>query len=521
MAQLLKASGFLGRSIVRTLRQNDLLVYKRPCLAFFHTTPRDSAHSIEPRKTLRASLVLEDGTNLSGFSFGHSTSSTGELVFNTGLVGYPEALTDPSYKGQILMLTYPIIGNYGVPNTTELDVYGLLKNVESSNIQVAGLIVQDYTHGYSHWNAVKSLSQWLKEDQVPALYGIDTRRLTKIVREKGTHLAKIEFEDQPVEFTDPNKRNLMAEVSTKEVLVYGKGNPHKVVVVDCGIKQNIIRNLVTRGAEVHLVPWNYDYSQLEYDGLFVSNGPGDPALATDAINSLKKVLDNDRPEPIFGICMGNQLVGLAAGASTFRLSLGHRGHNQPVINNLNGEAFITSQNHGYAVDDTTLPSDWKTLFYNPNDLSNEGIVHRKKPIFTAQFHPEHCGGPTDTEYLFDAFMKMVKDEKSSIEVLHRPVHVLEKKKFSKVLVLGSGGLSIGQAGEFDYSGSQAVKALKEENIETVLINPNIASVQTNEVGEKQADVVYFVPVTSEFIEDVIKRERPDGLLLSMGGQTAL
>ncbi|KAK3747312.1 hypothetical protein QZH41_016939, partial [Actinostola sp. cb2023] len=469
---------------------------------------------------MKASLELQGGKKLSGYSFGHESSSTGELVFNTGLVGYPEALTDPSYRGQILVLTFPIIGNYGVPDTKELDAFGLLKNLESSKIQVAGLIVQDYTHGYSHWKAVKSLSQWLKEDKIPALYGIDTRMLTKRIREQSNQLAKIEFQDQPIEIEDPNVRNLVAEVSTKQVEIFGKGNPHKIAVVDCGIKHNIIRNLVQRGAEVHLLPWDYDYTKMDYDGLFLSNGPGDPALATDAINILRTVIET-RSEPTFGICMGNQLIGLAAGAKTLKLPLGHRGHNQPVISTINNEAFITSQNHGYAVDSNTLPAGWKSLFYNPNDMSNEGIMHESKPIFTCQFHPEHFGGPTDSEYLFDSFMKMVKENKPARQVLDRPLPQIEKKNFKKVLVLGSGGLSIGQAGEFDYSGSQAVKALKEEKIKTVLINPNIASVQTNEVGDKQADTVYFVPVTPEFIEDVIKRERPDGLLLSMGGQTAL
>lgn len=481
-----------------------------------------SSVSTRSRKSLSASLVLEDGTRLKGYSFGHGKSTSGEVVFNTGLTGYPEALTDPSYRGQILTLTYPIVGNYGVPSTTERDKYGLLKHVESENIQVSGLLVQDYSHNYSHWNAVKSLSEWLQEEKIPALYGVDTRMLTKIIRDKGTILGKIEFEDQPVEFVDPNKRNLTAEVSVQEKQIFGEGNPYKVIVVDCGIKQNMIRHLVMRDAEVHLVPWNYDYSEDIYDGLFISNGPGDPAMVWDAVLNLRKVLKNERNQPIFGICMGNQLTGLAAGAQTYKLPLGNRGHNQPVINQLNGQAFITSQNHGYAIDEKTLPSDWKSLFINANDNTNEGIMHKDKPIFTAQFHPEAFGGPTDTEFLFDTFMNLVKGGKTSVDhAMGRPFKVPTPPKVSKVLVLGSGGLSIGQAGEFDYSGSQAIKALKEENMKTVLMNPNIASVQTNAEGEKQADVVYFVPITEQFVEDVIRRERPDGILLSMGGQTAL
>ncbi|XP_070569881.1 carbamoyl-phosphate synthase [ammonia], mitochondrial-like [Ptychodera flava] len=474
------------------------------------------------RKPRKANLVLEDGQTFTGYSFGKERSIAGEVVFNTGLVGYPESLTDPSYRGQILTLTYPIVGNYGVPDTKITDELGLTLNMESERIHVSALLVQDYSHEHSHWDSVKSLSQWLVEEDVPALYGIDTRMLTKIIRDKGTVLGKIEFSDQPVEFEDPNLRNLIAEVSTQDVRIFGEGNPYKIIAIDCGVKHNIIRSLVQRKAEVHLVPWNYDFTQEAYDGLFISNGPGDPTLAKETIQNLKKVLESDRPEPIFGICMGNQLVGLAAGANAYKLPLGNRGHNQPVVNLLNGQAFITSQNHGFAIDGETLPSGWRPVFINANDKTNEGIMHETKPVFTAQFHPEARGGPTDTEFLFDSFLNMVKTGKKSImsAISARPPQP-EPTNVSKVLMLGSGGLSIGQAGEFDYSGSQAIKALKEENIQTVLMNPNIASVQTNAYGEKQANSVYFLPITSEFVSEVIRKERPDGILLSMGGQTAL
>uniref|UniRef100_A0A3P9LNV5 Carbamoyl-phosphate synthase [ammonia], mitochondrial n=2 Tax=Oryzias latipes TaxID=8090 RepID=A0A3P9LNV5_ORYLA len=474
-------------------------------------------------KAQTARLVLEDGTSMKGFSFGHTASVAGELVFNTGLVGYPEALTDPSYRGQILTLTYPIVGNYGVPNTEELDELGLRKHVESERIQVSGLLVQDYSHEYSHWNSVKSLGQWLQEEKVPALFGIDTRMLTKIIRDKGTVLGKIEFDGQPVDITDPNQKNLVAEVSTKETKVFGKGNPVKVVAVDCGVKHNIIRLLVKRGAEVHLVPWNQDLLSLQYDGLFISNGPGDPSLAETLINNVRKVLDSDRPEPVFGICMGNQITALAAGAKSYKLPMGNRGQNQPVLNVMTGQAFITAQNHGYGIDSKSLPPGWSSLFINANDGTNEGIMHNSKPVFTAQFHPEAKGGPTDTEFLFDAFISLIKKGKDAniVSVMPKKPCLPPRAQVSKVLVLGSGGLSIGQAGEFDYSGSQAIKAMKEENLKTVLMNPNIASVQTNEVGSKQADSVYFLPVTPEFVTEVIKAERPDGILLSMGGQTAL
>ncbi|XP_072541100.1 carbamoyl-phosphate synthase [ammonia], mitochondrial [Salminus brasiliensis] len=474
-------------------------------------------------KAHTAHLVLEDGTVMKGYSFGHRQSAAGELVFNTGLVGYPEALTDPSYRGQILTLTYPIVGNYGVPNTQELDELGLRRNVESDRIQVSGLLVQDYSHDYSHWNSVKSLAQWLQEEKVPALYGMDTRMLTKIIRDKGTVLGKIEFEGQPVDIINPNERNLVADVSTKETQVFGKGNPIKVVAVDCGIKHNIIRLLVKRGAEVHLVPWNQDLMSLEYDGLFISNGPGDPSLAETLIQNVRKVLESDRPQPVFGICMGNQITALASGAQSYKLPMGNRGQNQPVLNVMTGQAFITAQNHGYGIDSESLPPGWSPLFVNANDGTNEGIMHNTKPIFTAQFHPEAKGGPTDTEFLFDAFISLIKKGKNAsiVSVMPKKPAVPQRTQVSKVLVLGSGGLSIGQAGEFDYSGSQAVKAMKEENLKTMLMNPNIASVQTNEVGTKQADSVYFLPVTPQFVTEVIKTERPDGILLSMGGQTAL
>ncbi|XP_069839314.1 carbamoyl-phosphate synthase [ammonia], mitochondrial [Dendropsophus ebraccatus] len=474
-------------------------------------------------KAQTANLVLEDGTKIRGYSFGHPASVAGEVIFNTGLGGYVEAITDPSYRGQILTLTNPIIGNGGAPDTKALDSYGLMKYIESENIQVSGLLVLDYSHEYNHWGAVKSLSEWLHEEKVPALCGIDTRMLAKKIRDKGTVLGKIEFEGQPVELVDPNKRNLIAEVSTKAVKVYGKGNPVKIVAVDCGVKHNIIRQLVKRGAEVNLVPWNHDFTKMEYDGLLLTSGPGNPELAQPLIQNLKKVFSSDRTEPVFGICMGNEIAALAAGAKTYRLPMANRGQNQPVMNTMNGQAFITAQNHAYGVDSKSLPAGWKPLFVNINDQSNEGIMHETKPIFTAQFHPEANPGPVDTEFLFDVFLSMIKKGKGTTLASVMPKPALQSKRIdvSKVLILGSGGLSIGQAGEFDYSGSQAVKAMKEENVKTVLMNPNIASVQTNEVGIKQADTVYFLPITPQFVTEVIKTERPDGIILGMGGQTAL
>uniref|UniRef100_A0A670I803 Carbamoyl phosphate synthase arginine-specific large chain n=2 Tax=Podarcis muralis TaxID=64176 RepID=A0A670I803_PODMU len=460
---------------------------------------------------------------MTGYSFGHPSSTAGEVVFNTGLAGNTETLTDPSYHGQILTLVNPIIGNGGVPDTAALDEMGLSRFLESEGIKVSGLLVLDYSNEYSHWRAVKTLAEWLKEEKVPALYGIDTRMLSKIIRNKGTVLGKIEFEGQPVQFLDPNKRNLIAEISTKEVKVYGKGNPIKIVAVDCGLKHNAIRLLVKRGAEVHLVPWNHDFTRLEYDGLLLSGGPGDPTQAQELIENVRKVLQSDRQEPLFGISLGNLITGLAAGASSYKMPMANRGQNQPVVNMMNGQAFITAQNHGYAIDSNSLPPGWKPLFVNANDQTNEGIMHETKPIFTAQFYPEANPGPTDTEFLFDSFISLIKKGKgtSIASVLPKATAATSRVEVSKVLILGSGGLCIGQAGEFDYSGSQAVKAMKEENVKTVLMNPNIASVQTNEVGLKQADRVYFLPITPQFVTEVIKAERPDGLILGMGGQTAL
>ncbi|XP_041343663.1 carbamoyl-phosphate synthase [ammonia], mitochondrial [Pyrgilauda ruficollis] len=474
-------------------------------------------------KVQTANLVLEDGMKMKGYSFGYPSSTAGEVVFNTGLSGCTEALTDPSYKGQILTLANPIVGNGGVPDTAALDEMGLRRFLESDGIKVSGLLVQDYSNEYSHWQATRSLGEWLQEEQVPALYGIDTRMLSKVIRDKGTVLGKIEFEGQPVEFVDPNKQNLIAEVSTKEVKIYGRGNPIKVVAVDCGLKHNIIRLLVKRGAEVHLVPWDYDFTGMDYDGLIISGGPGDPMKAQEVIQNVRKVLESNRPEPLFGISMGHLITGIAAGATSYKMQMANRGQNQAVLNAVSGQAVITAQNHGYAIDGSSLPPGWKPLFVNANDQTNEGIMHESRSIFTVQFYPDANPGPRDTEFLFDSFISLVKRGKGTTipSVLPKAGVTASRVEVSKVLILGSGGLSIGQAGEFDYSGSQAVKALKEENVKVVLMNPNIASVQTNETGLKQADAVYFLPITPQFVIEVIKAEHPDGLILGMGGQTAL
>lgn len=348
-------------------------------------------------------LILEDGKEFHGFSFGYEKSVSGEVVFNTAMTGYPESLTDPSYKGQILALTYPIIGNYGVPGNIKED--DLFKFFESYALHISGLIISDYTKDYSHWNAQKSLGDWLKEFKIPGIAGIDTRALTKILREEGTMLGKLIFDNQVVDFYDPNKENLVKQVSVKEKRTYGKGK-YKIVLIDCGVKYNIIRNLIKRDATVVLVPWDYDINQENFDGLFISNGPGDPKMCDITIQNLSKILK--KAIPIYGICLGNQLLALAAGANTYKLKYGHRSHNQPVILKDSNKAYITSQNHGFAIDNSTLPDDWEPLFINLNDETNEGMRHKSKPFFSTQFHPEASSGPTDTEFLFDQFIEQVR-----------------------------------------------------------------------------------------------------------------
>ncbi|KAG2215504.1 hypothetical protein INT46_006764 [Mucor plumbeus] len=538
------------------------------------SAPHRPVTSFEEKDVTTATLVLKDGSSYQGISFGsESKSISGECVFQTGMVGYPESLTDPSYRGQILVLTFPLVGNYGVPSRTEMDE--LLKDVpkyfESNEIHVAGLIVGNYAQDYSHYLAESSLSTWLKENNVPALYGIDTRAMTKKIRTQGALLCKILFpkslsnstvdaaasalglttpsklmpserwmvDYQDVDWVDPNKRNLVAEVSIKEPRIYypdpakaiktPSGRTMRIIAVDIGMKYNQIRCFVFRGVELKIVPWDYDFNVEpidSYDGLFLSNGPGDPTTIDITIKNIAKFL-TDLKKPVFGICLGHQVMALAAGSKTMKMKYGNRGQNIPCTNMLSGRCYITSQNHGYAVDAASLPSNYQELFVNANDGSNEGTIHKSLPIFSVQFHPESTPGPRDTEFLFDVFLNNVKDclEKNTLVPVQIPGgDIIENRNknprvhVNKVLVLGSGGLSIGQAGEFDYSGSQAIKALKEEGIYTVLINPNIATIQTS---KGLADKVYFLPVTPEYVRKVIQFEKPDGIYVTFGGQTAL
>lgn len=350
-----------------------------------------------------ARLILEDGKVFEGKLFGAHAAAAGEVIFNTAMTGYPESLTDPSYRGQILCLTYPLVGNYGVPSDEETN--NILKYYESSSAHISGLIVSHYSFEYSHWNASRSLHNWLKENNIPGIYGIDTRALTKHIREQGVMLGKIETDDCLTDFYDPNKVNLVREVSISEKKVYGNGR-WKIVLVDCGVKYNILRCLLNYDTTIIRVPWDYDYHSEEYDGLFISNGPGDPKICSVTIENIRKSMQKDIP--VFGICLGNQLMALASGADTYKLKYGHRSHNQPVIMTGTDRAYITSQNHGYAVDNKTLGDEWEPYFINLNDGTNEGMRHKSGLYFSTQFHPEASGGPTDTEFMFELFIENIR-----------------------------------------------------------------------------------------------------------------
>ena len=380
-------------------------------------------------------LILDDGSRFHGKSFGYEKPVAGEVVFNTAMTGYPESLTDPSYAGQLMTLTYPLVGNYGVPPFT-FESNGLATFMESERIHAEAIIVSDYSEEYSHWNAVESLADWLKREQVPGITGIDTRELTKVLREHGVMMGKIVFDDEQLtidsgQLTVDSYENInyVDRVSCKEIIVYANGESRsfsidlpiaqlncqlstvncqlkRIVLVDCGVKTNIIRCLLRRNVEVIRVPWDYDFNGLQFDGLFISNGPGDPDTCDAAVQNIRKAMQNPQL-PIFGICMGNQLLSKAGGAKIYKLKYGHRSHNQPVRMVGTERCFITSQNHGYAVDNNTLGAEWEPLFINMNDGSNEGIRHKTNPWFSAQFHPEAASGPTDTEFLFDEFVKLL------------------------------------------------------------------------------------------------------------------
>ncbi len=351
-----------------------------------------------------AKLILKDGEVFEGQSFGYEQAKSGELVFSTGMVGYPESLTDPSYEGQILVATYPIIGNYGVPDK---------KFWESDRIHVSGLIVSQYIDTPSHFQSQMTLSDWLKKEKIPGLVIPDTRYLTQKLRDQGAQLAKIIF-DKDINFVDPNLSNLVNAVSTKKVIKeyylnndrgQDRNKVKTIVLIDCGVKNNIKRCLINRGVRVITVPWDFDIfnSNLNFDAMIVSNGPGDPKMADVTIETVKKVLA--KKIPLLGICLGNQILALAAGGDTYKMKFGHRGQNQPCIMVGTKRCYLTTQNHGFAIG--RIPEGFSPWFVNANDNTNEGIIHKKYLFMSVQFHPEASPGPTDTEWIFDYFLKKI------------------------------------------------------------------------------------------------------------------
>ena len=343
---------------------------------------------------MKSRLILQDGSEFEGTSFGYPHSTAGEMVFATGMTGYPESFTDPSYAGQILILTYPIIGNYGVPES---------KYWESDRIHIQGLIVSNYIDTPSHFQSKMTLAQWLTKSKIPALEVKDTRALAEKLRDKGAMLGKIVI-DKEIAWYDPNKDNLVANVSTKKVIEQGKGSK-TVVLIDCGTKRNIAANLIKRNVRVLIVPWDYDPFEngQKFDAIVISNGPGDPKMADKTIEVVKKALA--KKVPVLGICLGNQILALAAGGNTAKLKFGHRGQNQPALFVGTNRCYITTHNHGFDV--RKIPPGFKEWFRNANDGSNEGIIHEKLPFMSVQFHPESTPGPYDAQWIFDFFLEKV------------------------------------------------------------------------------------------------------------------
>ncbi len=359
-------------------------------------------------KAKQAILTLEDGTEFRGKSFGSEKPVSGEVVFHTAMTGYPETISSPSCAGRILVSTYPMIGNYGVPSYEKNKVFDQLQ--ESGKLHIAGLVIADYSFEFSHWNAEKSLSDWLKEYEIPGIYDVDTRELTKILRERGSMPGKIEFDDETISFFNVDNKNTVSRISCRQKEIIGNGR-YRIIVVDCGINNNTMRDLLKRDTTIIRVPWNYDFSSEEYDGIYLSDGPDNPEDYIETVQNIKKALTGNKP--IMGVSLGHLLLALAAGAKTYKLKSGHRSHNQPVIMNGTDRFFITSQNHGYAVNNATLPAEWESYFTNLNDGTNEGIKHKTKPFFSVQFQPEALIAPADTEFLTDAFFQNIRNFKHS------------------------------------------------------------------------------------------------------------
>ena len=350
---------------------------------------------------MKATLILENGMHFKGEAFGAPVPVSGEVVFNTGMVGYPEALTDPSYYGQMLVSTYPLIGNYGVPAAGDRDMRA--PNRESSRIQTAAFIISGLSREYSHWNAAQGLDAWLKEEGVPGISGIDTRALTKVLREHGSMPGKIVHGGRDIPFYDPNIDQLIEKVTVPRPVEYGKGGSKTLLLLDLGCKNSIISALLKRDFHIIRVPYYQDTSDYAWDGIVLSSGPGDPAQYSFMTDRVRALLETRKP--VLGICLGHQLLALAAGAKTYKLPYGHRSQNQPVLDRLSGRAYVTTQNHGYAVDTRSIPSSWIPWFENINDGTNEGLWHKNLPVLSTQFHPEASPGPVDTGFVFDEFRR--------------------------------------------------------------------------------------------------------------------
>ncbi|KAF4960276.1 hypothetical protein FGADI_1091 [Fusarium gaditjirri] len=403
----------------RTMLQVRYLSEKAVAGSKGRAMPFSAARATAPAASLPATLTIRDGPVFQGKAFGANANISGEAVFTTSLVGYPESMTDPSYRGQILVFTQPLIGNYGVPSAVR-DEYNLLKYFESPHVQCAGIVVSDVAVNYSHWTAVESLSEWCAREGVPAISGVDTRAIVTHLREQGSSLARIsigeEYDaDEDEGFVDPGQINLVKRVTTKApFVVESPGASLHVALIDCGVKENILRSLVSRGASVTVFPYDYPIHKVSqhFDGVFISNGPGDPTHCQATVHNLARLMETSNI-PIMGICLGHQLLALAVGARTIKLKYGNRAHNIPALDLTTGLCHITSQNHGYAIDASTLPSDFKEYFVNLNDGSNEGMLHKTRPIFSTQFHPEAKGGPMDSSYLFDKYLQNVQLAKSN------------------------------------------------------------------------------------------------------------
>ncbi len=373
----------------------------------------------KPLKPRKAVLVLEDGSSFLGYGFGAVKKISGEIVFSTSMVGYPEALTDPSYCGQILTLTYPLVGNYGVPpSDVEL---GVLRYFESDSIKATGLIIHELCKQPYHWASTKTLDEWLRSENVPGIYGIDTRKLTKKLRVEGVMLgilqACAEEEEPNIEkilkevktVTDPNSTDLVAKVTIKDPVFHEVGGSNLVVLIDCGVKYGILRNVLKRKINVVRVPSDFSAKDiLEYkpNGVIVSNGPGDPKKCVKTIECVRELVDESIPT--MGICLGTQILALALGGDTYKLKYGHRSQNQPVLDLRTRRCYITTQNHGYAVNADSLEgTDLEASFMNANDKTVEGIKHKERSVFALQWHPEASPGPYETEFLFDEFLKFL------------------------------------------------------------------------------------------------------------------